>query len=204
MPSWSIATGEGLCPGVLTAPSALDKTSKSTLGAGEPDVSLIVASGLRHEQGTCVSCEAALGYSKLALGLGEFAPGLCGSGTALLLPITCTTGSAAGPAALVLMVVLILGPLLKTKVGTEGSWGLGAGSCGVPAPSLGSGRDPGGVRLRCLGGWGTACKLSMLGWAEPALGAARSSSQLTPYGLPTTPCLGTATGRKLGLFPVLC
>jgi len=77
-----------------------------------------VASGLRHEQGTCVSCEAASGYSKLALGLGELAPGLCGSGTALLLPITCTAGFAAGPAALVLMVVLILGPLLKTKFGS--------------------------------------------------------------------------------------
>jgi len=118
MPTWSVATGEGLCTGVLTVPSALDKTSKSTLGVGEPDVSLMVASGLRHEQGTCVSCEATSGYSKLALGLGESASGLCGSGTALLLPITCTAGFAAGPAALVLMVVLILGPLLKTKIGS--------------------------------------------------------------------------------------
>jgi len=201
MPTWSVATGEGLCTGVLTVPSALDKTSKSTLGVGEPDVSLMVASGLRHEQGTCVSCEATSGYSKLALGLGEFAPGLCGSGTALLLPITCTTGSAAGPAALVLMVVLILGPLLKSKIG---SWGLGAVVGEVSALSLGSGKDPGGVRLRCLGGWGKACKVSMLGWAEPVSRAAWCPSQLTPCGLLITPCLGTATGWGLGLTPVLC
>ena len=158
-------------------------------------MSLMVASGLRHEPGTCVSCEAASGYSKLALGLGEFAPGLCGSGTALLLPITCTTGSAAAPAALVLMVVLILGPLLKTEIG---SWGLGAVVCEVSALSLGSGKDPGGVRLRSLGGWGKACKVSMLGWAEPVSRAAWCPSQLTPYGLLI------ATGWGLGLTPGLC
>ena len=203
MLSWSVATGEGLCTGVLTVPSALDKTSKSTLGAWEPDVSLMVASGLRHEPGTCVNCEAASGYSKLALGLGESAPGLCVSGTALLLPITCTTGFAVGPVALVLMVVLILGPLLKVKIGSWRSWGLGAGPCGVPTPSLASETGPGGVRLRCLGGCRYACKASMLCWAEIASPAAWCPSQLIPYGLLKTPSLGTATGWELGLTPVL-